>query len=168
MANVTLKGNLGKVRELAFNKSDGNARLGFSVGEPHNKPDGNGGWTDEGTTWWNVTVFGRQAETLAEVLEEGAKQKVVVSGRSRTREYEYEGERRTSLDVVADTVGLIPKNPTQGGQNAAQNAPQGQGWGNTQNPPQQPAQGQQADPWSGGRQQAADWGNPIQDQEPPF
>lgn len=54
-----------------------------------------------------------------------------------------------------------------GNQSLAQNTPQDQGWGNPQNPPQQPAQGQQADPWSGGAQQPYDWGN-GQDENPPF
>lgn len=167
MANVNFKGNLGKVQELKFNKSDGGARLGFSVAESHNRPDGNGGWTDEGTTWWNVTVFGKQAEALAEVLQEGAKQKLTVSGRSKTREYEVSGETRSSLDVVADSVGIIPKSP-QGGQSGPSNVGSQGGFGQPAQQAQRPGPN---DPWSGGQPANGnyDWGQ-AQGQvgNPPF
>ena len=124
MAQVSFKGNIGKVRDIAFNNSDGKARLSFSVAEGHSRPDGNGGFTDLGVTWWNVTAFGNLAEALAPALQEGAKQRVVVAGKSSTREYEHNGQTRESLDVVADSVGLIPKRPSDQGRQ--QGGPQGQ------------------------------------------
>ena len=135
MAQVSFKGNIGKVRDIAFNNSDGKARLSFSVAEGHSRPDGNGGFTDLGVTWWNVTAFGNLAEALAPALQEGAKQRVVVAGKSSTREYEHNGQTRESLDVVADSVGLIPKRPSdqggqqQGGFNQQTQQPQGDPWG---------------------------------------
>src|SRR5699024_10551867 len=68
---------------------------------------------DTGTTWYAVTVFGRHAEDLADIIQEGAKQQVSVSGRMETRAYEHNGEQRTSLDVVADHVGIIHRAPQQ-------------------------------------------------------
>lgn len=128
MSTVSFKGNIGKVRQVEFS-NDGQARIGFSVGEGHSKLDKQTNqWKETGTTWWNVTVFGKQAEALAETLQEGAKQRVVVSGRAQTREYEHNGEKRTSLDVIADLVGLIPKAQQAGGnQPPAQQQSQG-GW----------------------------------------
>lgn len=147
MAQVSFKGNIGKVRELKF-LQDGKAMFGFSVGESHSKPDGNGGWIDEGTTWWAVSVFGKLAEALAEVIGEGKKQRVTVAGRSKTRTYEANGEQRTSLDVLADHVGIIPS-VQQGQSNQS-------GWGAPQQA-QQPAQQQQQGGW--GQPPAADgWG----------
>lgn len=150
MATVSFKGNIGKVRGLQFGQ-DGKPRFSFSVGESHRRFDKQtNDWQDVGTTWWNCTVFGRQAEDLADILQEGAKQQVVVSGRSQTRSYEHNGEQRTSLDVVADHVGLIHR------------APQNQSGGfqqHHQTPP--PAGNQQAsafgqmtsnDPWAGSQQ----------------
>ena len=133
MSNVSFKGNVGKVRGLQFS-NDGKPRFSFSVAEGHSKPDGNGGWTELGTTWWNVTVFGNGAEALAETIQEGAKQRVTVFGRAETREYEANGEKRTSLDVIADSVGLIPRaqqqgQPSQGAQNVAAGLGGQQGWG---------------------------------------
>ena len=150
MATVSFKGNIGKVRGLQFGQ-DGKPRFSFSAAESHrrfNKQSQQ--FEDTGTTWWNCTVFGRQAEDLADILQEGQKQQVVVSGRSQTRSYEHNGEQRTSLDVVADHVGLVHRAPQQqsGGFQQQQQAPP-------------PAGNQQAsafgqmtsnDPWAGSQQ----------------
>jgi len=159
MAHVSFKGNIGKVRDIAFN-SDGQARFGFSVAEGHGKFDKQTQqWVDTGTTWYAVTVFGRQAEALAEVIREGAKQRVAVAGKQSTREYEANGETRTSLDVIADFVGLIPRAQPDGQQGSP---------GQYQ---QRPSQGRQQQPWGqqagGGQQQSYDWGVPSDD-EPPY
>lgn len=157
MAQVAFHGNIGKVRELQFSQ-DGKARIGFSVGESHSKFNKQSNqWEDTGVTWRNVTVFGKRAEALAEVLREGAKQKVVVIGREETREYEHNGEKRTSLDCVAEVVGLIPAaQQSQGGgfqQPSQQSAPPQQQGGNWNAPAN--------DPWSsGGQQNNGGWGNP--------
>lgn len=163
MGQVSFKGNIGKVRDIQFGQ-DGQARFGFSVAESHGKFDKQTNqWVDTGTTWWACTVFGRQAEALAEVIREGAKQRVVVSGRSSTREYESNGETRTSLDVIADSVGVIPSNP-QNGQSAPQGGQRPQGGGNTRPSNSGPSQGQ---PWGQQQQTSYDWGT-GNDQEAPF
>ena len=125
MATVSFKGNIGKVRGLQFGQ-DGKPRFSFSVAESHrrfNKQSQQ--FEDTGTTWYSVTVFGRQAEDLADIIQENAKQQVVVSGRQETRAYEHNGEQRTSLDVVADHVGLVHRAPQQqsGGFQQQQQAP---------------------------------------------
>lgn len=156
MSNVSFKGNIGKVRGLQFS-NDGKPRFSFSVAESHRKLDKQSNeWKETGTTWWNVTVFGRDAETLADTIQEGAKQRVAVAGRAETRDYESNGEKRSSLDVVADIVGIVPTSQPQ--QQPAQQS--SQGWGGQQQTA--PAD----DPWGGGQQQAA-WGNSTA-QDPPF
>ena len=142
MAHVAFKANVGKVRGLQFS-NDGKPRFSFSAAESHrrfNKQTSQ--WEDTGTTWWAVTVFGKQAEDLADVIAEGKKQQVTIAGRSETREYEHNGEKRTSLDVIADHVGLVHRaaNGGQGGGNFA--SAQSAGFG----APQQPAPAQQ-DVW---------------------
>ena len=128
MSNVSFKGNIGKVRGLQFN-NDGKPRFSFSVAEGHGKFDKQtNAWTDTGTTWWSVTVFGRDAEALAETIQEGAKQRVNVSGRAETREYEANGEKRTSLDCIADSVGIIPKAQQAGQQSNGGQQQQSNGW----------------------------------------
>lgn len=125
MSTVAFKGNVGKVHGLKFN-DDGKGRFMFSVAEGHGRFDRDNKWQDTGTTWWNVTVFGKQAETLADTITEGAKMRVIVAGRAATREYEHNGAQRTSLDVIADYVGI---EPTATQQPARQPAPADDPWG---------------------------------------
>ena len=129
MAAVSFAGNLGKVQQLRFS-DDGKARLSFSVGESTREKGTDGQWGNSPTTWWNVTVFGYQAEDLADALREGTKQKVTVSGKSKTRQYQAtDGTMRESLDVVADFVGIVPAKAQGGGQQASQQSAASDPWG---------------------------------------
>jgi single-strand DNA-binding protein len=160
MAHVAFKGFVGRVHGLKFS-NDGKPRFSFSVAEGHrrfNKQTNE--WEGTGVTWWSATVFGKQAEDLADVIAEGKKQQVTIAGRSETREYEHNGEKRTSLDVIADHVGLVHRAPSTG-----QPAQQPGQWGGQQSagfsaPPQQ-------DPWGGGQQEPA-WGATPQGKQPDF
>jgi single-strand DNA-binding protein len=69
----------------------------------------------------------------------------MVTGRMKTREYEHNGEKRESLDVVAEAVALVPR---------------------SQNNPQPRQQAGAADPWTAPGGQSDGWGNGPQD--PPF
>lgn len=120
MATVTFTGNIGKYHGLKFS-NDGKARASFSAAETARVKDQTGNWVDGGTTWFNVTLFGTAAEALDSAIPDG-KGRVIVTGRMSTREYEHNGEKRESLDVVADSVGIVPRN-----QKATQPAAQG-GW----------------------------------------
>lgn len=163
MGQVAFHGNLGKIHGLKVS-NDGKPRISFSVGEGHSKFNKQTNqWDKTGTTWRNVTVFGKRAETLAEVLQEGAKQQLVVIGREETREYEHNGEKRESLDCIADSVGIVPSVPQGNGgfqPPAQQSAPpaQSQSW-------QSPAPGH--DPWSSNANANGGWGAPSND-EPAF
>src|SRR5699024_6894037 len=123
---VSFRANVGKVRGLQFSQ-DGKPRFSFSAAESHRRFNKQAQqWEDTGTTWYNITVFGRHAEDLADIIQENAKQQVTVSGRMETRAYEHNGEQRSSLDVVADHVGIIHRAPQQSqgawGQPAPDNA----------------------------------------------
>ena len=167
MASVSFHGNVGKVKEIQLGR-DGKSRLSFSVAEGHSRFDKQTNkWQDTGTTWRNVTMFGKRAEALAQVLREGAKQQVVVMGREETRDYESNGETRQSFDCIADIVGLIP---TAQAQNPSGPPPAAQAFGNR--PQQNQSQGFNApssEPWSAGGNggNGGGWGNPSQS-EPPF
>lgn len=142
MSTITFTGNIGKSQGLKFS-NEGKPRLSFSAAETARIKDQSGQWVDGGTTWFNVTLFGNAAEALdAQIAAQGGKGKVIVTGRMSTREYEHNGEKRESLDVVADSVGLVPRNQQQTQQPAQQ-----QPWGGNQ-PAQNPGgwgNGQQAE-----------------------
>ena len=120
MADIQISGNVGQ-SELKFTQG-GSAYLRFSVAENHRKKTGNE-WVDDGTTWWNITVWDKLAERLAEAVVKGAR--VVVTGTVRSREYEKDGETRTAIGVTARQVGIVPRDDSR--------------------PPQQ-----QSDPWGTG------------------
>lgn len=134
MGQAAFHGNVGSVRGLEFSQ-DGKPRFSFSVGEGHSRFDKQANtYRETGTTWRNVTVFGKRAEALAETIQQGAKQQVVVIGREETREYEAkDGSKGSSFDVIADVVGIIPK-AQQGGTSTppasnTRNAPAEDPWG---------------------------------------
>lgn len=126
MGDIQIIGNVGSA-DMKFT-SGGKALLSLSVAENHRKRNGQE-WVDDGTTWWRVTVWERQAEALVDHVDKGTR--VLVTGTVRSRDWEKDGEKRTSYDVTARHVAVIPK--------AGQTAPQA------------PAGGQQGDPWGTGQ-----------------
>ena len=149
MAQVSFRANVGKVRGFQFSQ-DGKPRFSFSAAESHrrfNKQSQQ--WEDTGTTWYNITVFGRHAEDCADIIQENAKQQVSVSGRMETREYEHNGEQRSSLDVVADHVGLIHR-ANQGFQASGQPVTPDHAFPHHQQQSQADWGAAPSDPWAGG------------------
>lgn len=119
-AKIMIIGNLGRDPEMRYTPQ-GKSVTEFSVAVGHSKPDGQGGWIDEGTDWFRVTVWGDRAERAAESFSKG--QKVFVEGRFRTRAYQTkDGIDRTSMEITADNViNLSPREePTFGGQSSQQ------------------------------------------------
>ena len=101
-ANITIIGNIGRDPEMRYTPN-GRAVTDMSVAVSHSKPDGNGGWIDEGTDWYRVSVWGDRAERTAEKYRKG--HRVLVSGRFKTREYEgRDGGTRLSLEISADAI----------------------------------------------------------------
>ncbi|MBV9544860.1 MAG: single-stranded DNA-binding protein, partial [Chloroflexi bacterium] len=94
-------GNLGRDPEKRYTQ-DGRAITRFSVAATTRRKERDGEWADH-TEWFNVTVFSRQAETLAERLQKGTR--VYVEGRLESRQYETQnGQKGFALDVVANEV----------------------------------------------------------------
>ena len=122
MADITVQGNVGSI-DLRFTGT-GKAVLSLSVAENHRRKNGQE-WEDDGATWWRVTAWERQAETLAEHVQKG--DRVLVTGTVRSREYEKDGEKRTSYDVTARHVAVIPK--AQQGASAPAGGQAGAPWG---------------------------------------
>ena len=96
MNSITITGNLGKDAELR-NLNDGTAVLSFSVADNQGK--------DKPSIWWNCSLFGRRAESLAQYLTKG--QQVTVIGTVSEREWsDKEGNKRRSMDVRANDIAL--------------------------------------------------------------
>ena len=63
-SKIMFIGNLGRDPEMRYTPN-GKPVTQFSVAVSHSKPDGQGGWVDEGTDWFRVSVFGDRAERAA-------------------------------------------------------------------------------------------------------
>jgi single-strand DNA-binding protein len=111
LCKVIVIGNLGRDPEKRYTQN-GQPVTRFSVAATTRRRERDGEWADH-TEWFSVTVFGRQAETLAERLTKGTR--VYVEGRLESRQYETQnGGKGFSLDVVANEV--IPLDTRQRGE----------------------------------------------------
>lgn len=101
LCKVIVIGNLGRDPEKRYTQ-DGRPVTRFSVAATTRRRERDGEWGDH-TEWFSVTVFGRQAETLAERVTKGTR--VYVEGRLESRQYETQGgQKGFSLDVIANEV----------------------------------------------------------------
>jgi single-strand DNA-binding protein len=99
MARISVVGNVTKEPELKFSQG-GKPYLRFSVADNHRKKVGDK-YEDDGATFYRVTSFAFNVETLIEHLTVGAV--IKIKGNIRLEEYEKEGVKRASLEVVADS-----------------------------------------------------------------
>ena len=99
---LTMSGLVGADPVLRFTQS-GDAWVTFRIAFTSRVKDGDN-WKDGQTTWVNVTAWRTLAENVAESVTKGTK--VIVTGRFVQREYEQDGQKRTTYDLVADEVGL--------------------------------------------------------------
>lgn len=101
---VTIVGNVAGEPELRFAPS-GVAVARFTVANtPREKSRATGEYEDGETMWVRVTAFKQLAENVAESLTKGSR--VVVTGRLKQESWEdKEGQKRTSLVLLADEIG---------------------------------------------------------------
>lgn len=59
----------------------------------------------------DAVVFGKQAETCGQYLGKG--RSVLVEGRLRERRWEYEGQKKSKMEVVTSNVRFLSKKETQ-------------------------------------------------------
>lgn len=79
----------------------------FNLANTPRKQQGND-WIDGDTNWFRVFVWNREAPGTAATLKKG--DKVSVIGRFQFSRYtDKEGVERTSLEINADSVGVIPR-----------------------------------------------------------
>ncbi|MFT5992427.1 MAG: single-strand DNA-binding protein [Flavobacteriales bacterium] len=113
-------GNLGRDPELRHTSS-GAAVANFSIATSDRYQDKSGEW-QERTEWHRIVVFGRQAENCAKYLAKG--RTAYVEGRIQSRDWEdKDGNKRTSTEVVAQTVQFIGGRDGGGGGGGRYNEP---------------------------------------------
>ncbi|MFC8695863.1 MULTISPECIES: single-stranded DNA-binding protein [Streptomyces] len=148
---ITVVGNVVADPELRFTPA-GAAVANFRIAStPRTFDRVTNEWKDGDTLFLSVSVWRQQAENVAESIKRG--DRVIVVGRLGQRQYEKDGERKSSYEVQAEDVGPALKNATaqvakNGQQNGQQQRPQGYGQGYGQQAPQQGYGAPQADQWS--------------------
>jgi single-strand DNA-binding protein len=104
--NINVKGNLGSDPDLKFSKNN-NAYCNFSLAYTPRKQV-NGEWQDGETMWFKVVAFGTKAEAIADTFKKG--DTVVVVGELAQSTYtDKEGNEKTSMEITAKEVGLVPR-----------------------------------------------------------
>lgn len=150
---ITMIGNVVNEPELRFTPSGAPVANFRIASTPRRFNKQTNAWEDGEALFLGVAVWRQQAEHVAESITRGMR--VIVVGRLTQRQYEKNGERRSSYDIQADEVApsllrataTVTKATSQQG-NAPQQGAQSYG--------QAPAN----DPWATSQQSYTD--------EPPF
>ena len=101
---VILVGNLGRDPELRYTPQ-GTPVCSFSMATNERRKDKSGEMQDQ-TTWFRVTLWGRQAETASQYLIKG--RPVYIEGRLRVEEWtDRDGKPRHTLEVHATDMQFI-------------------------------------------------------------
>lgn len=83
---------------------------------------GKDGQKQEQTDFHNITVFGRQADTVNQYLKKGSS--AFIEGRIQTRSWEKDGAKQYRTEIVAERVQFGPRG-SGGGGGGARHAPEG-------------------------------------------
>src|SRR5262245_66652814 len=117
MANinrVVLVGNMTKDPELR-QTGGGTSVCKLRIAVNTRRKDETGQWVDK-PNYFDVTVWGNQAESCAQHLSKG--RPVGIDGRLEWREWEaQDGSKRQAVEVIADTVQFLGGRGELGGEN---------------------------------------------------
>lgn len=108
---VILVGNLTRDIDLKYLQS-GTAvtELGLAVNDRRKTQTGE--WVDE-TTFVDVTLWGRTAEIASEYLSKGSQ--ILIEGRLKLDTWETDGQKRSKLRVVGQTMQMLGARGQAGG-----------------------------------------------------
>lgn len=116
---IIVVGNLGGDPQMRY-MSDGRPVTNFSLATNRRWTDRNSGQQVEETTWFRISVWGPQAETVNQYLSKG--RRVLVEGRLRADDNGgppmwtgQDGTVRASFEIIADTVRFLGGRDDAGG-----------------------------------------------------
>jgi single-strand DNA-binding protein len=102
---VIITGNLTKDPDLGSIPATGTSVCTLRVAVNGRRRNSNGEWEDA-PNFFDVTVWGHQAENCGQYLKKG--RGVAVDGRLRWREWTNpEGQKRQTVDIIADSVQFL-------------------------------------------------------------
>jgi single-strand DNA-binding protein len=103
-------------RDFAYT-TGGTARLNLSIAVNRSVKK-NGAWTDS-VSFFDVTVWGKTAETIKAFLYKG--KQIAIEGYLDQQRWEKDGQKYSKVVIIADSVQLLG-----GNENGHQSAPQAQ------------------------------------------
>lgn len=145
---VILVGTCGQDPEVRY-LPNGNPVANLSLATSEQWTDKQTGQKVEKTEWHRVILFGKVAEIAGEYLRKGSQ--VYIEGKLQTREWEKDGIKRYSTEIIVDmqgTMQLLGGRPQGDQQQAQHQQPQRQ-----QQQPQRQQQQQQQQPQRQSQQQ---------------
>jgi single-strand DNA-binding protein len=103
---ITIVGNLTADVELKFTPQ-GKAVSKFSVATSERFKNEKGEWDSKNLTYWNIIVWDKQAENVADTIGKG--DEVIVFGKAYTTSWEDKntGEKRSRIEVTATKVAVV-------------------------------------------------------------
>jgi len=101
---VILVGNVGGDPETKYMPSGG-AVTNLSIATSESWKDKQTGQPQERTEWHRVVFFNRLAEIASEYVRKGSK--IYVEGSLRTRQWEQDGVKRYSTEIVASEMQML-------------------------------------------------------------
>ena len=97
MNSITVAGQLGRDSEVKY-LQNGDAICAFSVADSAGR--------DKGTIWWNCSIYGKRAESLAPYLTKG--QAVTVVGVISQRKWtDKEGKERYTTEIIGEQMQML-------------------------------------------------------------
>ena len=101
---VILVGNLGNDPETR-SMPNGGSVTNISIATSESWKDKNTGDQQERTEWHKVVFFGKLAEIVAQYLKKGSS--VYVEGSLRTNQWEKDGQKHYSTEVIASEMQML-------------------------------------------------------------
>jgi single-strand DNA-binding protein len=109
---VILIGNCGADPETRY-LTNGGAVTNITVATSESWKDRETGQQNERTEWHRVVFFRRLAEIAGEYLKKGSK--VYIEGSLRTRQWERDGQKHYTTEIVADQMQMLDSRGSSGG-----------------------------------------------------
>ena len=107
---VTLIGRLTREAELKYT-SNGFAVASFAIAVNRRRKNGDQ-WVEE-ASFFDINLFGRSAEGLKQYLVKG--KQIAIEGELRQDRWEQDGQPRSKVVVIANSVQLLGGNPGSSG-----------------------------------------------------
>jgi single-strand DNA-binding protein len=101
---VILIGNVGGNVDLRY-MPNGNAVANITLATSDSWKDKQTGQQQERTEWHRISFFGKLAEIVGQYVSKGSK--LYIEGRLQTREWEKDGVKRYTTEIIVDMNGTM-------------------------------------------------------------